>query len=60
MNNIHKHFQFKLTEEGNNNIRKLLGPLYSKTQQQSILMNLQKTHTNRHYYTFYIQPSIRT
>ena len=39
---------------------KLSRSVHTQRQQQPPTRDLQKTHTDRHYYTLYIQPSIRT
>ena len=57
-NNIHKHLEFKLTEEKNKN--RLSITIQTQRQKQHPTRDLQKTHTDRRYYTLYIQTSIRT
>jgi hypothetical protein len=58
MNNIHKHLEFRLTEEENKN--KLSRSIHTQRQQQRPTRDLQKTPIDRQYYTLYIQTSIRT
>jgi hypothetical protein len=53
MKNTHKYLEFKLT------VAEIRNPPTIETI-TIYIYDSQKTHTNRHYYTFHIKPSIRT
>ena len=60
MNNIHKHLEFKLTEEENKTMSYLDLTIHGENHDLQIGIYRKTTQTDRHYYTLYIQPFIRT
>jgi hypothetical protein len=59
MKNTHKYLEFKLTEE-ENNITYLELSIHRKNEDLHLGIHRKPTQTDRHYYTFHIQQSIRT
>ena len=60
MNNIHKHLEFKVTEEENKTINYLDLAIHRNNSNFQLGIYKKPAQTDRHYYTLYIQPSIRT
>ena len=61
-NNIHKHFEFKITEEENKNLNYLDLSIHRDNNNNNnnnnnnlqLVIYRKPTQTDRHYYTFYI------